>query len=152
MGFFICIVGNPLVTLIRKSTNELGGNNMPDFLSSTTHLHITTWLVALILFFVAASMSKTSKGRKITHMILRLFYILIIFTGVALFITAMDYGQGMLYGLKLLFGLGVVAFMEMTLVRGAKNKPTTGVWVGFIVCLIAVLGLGLHLPMGFKFF
>lgn len=125
---------------------------MPDFLSSTTHLHITTWVVALVLFFVAAGMNKASKGRKISHMILRLFYILIIISGGALFITAMDYGQGMLYGLKLLFGLGVISFMEMTLVRGAKGKSTTGMWVGFIVCLIVVLGLGFHLPMGISLF
>ncbi|MBQ0137735.1 MAG: YisL family protein [Kurthia sp.] len=125
---------------------------MPDFLSTTTHLHITTWVVALILFFVAAGMNKASKGRKISHMILRLFYIFIIISGVALFITAMDFGQGMLYGFKLLFGLGVIAFMEMTLVRGAKGKSTTAMWIGFIVCLIAVLGLGFHLPLGIKLF
>ncbi|VEI04950.1 YisL family protein [Kurthia zopfii] len=125
---------------------------MPDFLASQTHLHITTWVVAIILFLVAAGMSKTSKGRKITHMILRLFYILIIVSGGALFITAMDYGQGMMYGFKLLAGLGVVAFMEMTLVRGAKGKSTGAMWIGFIVCLLIVLGLGFHLPMGMKFF
>lgn len=125
---------------------------MPDFLSSTTHLHITTWVVALILFFVAAGMNKASKGRKISHMILRLMYILVTLTGVALFITALDFGQGMLYGLKFIAGLGVIAFMEMVLVRGAKGKSTTGMWIGLIVCLLAVLGLGFSLPMGFDFF
>ncbi|MEB7773315.1 YisL family protein [Kurthia gibsonii] len=125
---------------------------MLEFLGSQTHLHITTWVVALILFFVAVSMQKGSKGRKITHMILRLFYILIIATGVALFITALDYGQGMLYGFKLLFGLGVIAFMELVLVRGNKGKSTGGMWAGFIICLIVVLVLGFKLPMGFQFF
>lgn len=125
---------------------------MPEFLSSQTHLHITTWVVALILFFVASSMQKGSKGRKITHMILRLFYILIVGSGLALFITAMDYGQGMLYGFKLLFGLGVIAFMELVLVRGNKGKSVGAMWIGFIICLLVVLFLGFKLPMGFKFF
>ena len=125
---------------------------MLEFLGSQTHLHITTWVVALILFFVAVSMQKGSKGRKITHMILRLFYILIIATGVALFITALDYGQGMLYGFKLLFGLGVIAFMELVLVRSNKGKSTGRMWAGFIICLIVVLVLGFKLPMGFQFF
>ncbi len=53
-----------------------------------THLHITTWVVALILLFVSYSLysSGSAKGAKITHMILRLFYILIILTGAELFV------------------------------------------------------------------
>lgn len=124
---------------------------MPDFLTTNTHVHITTWVVALVLFFIAASMSPASKGRKIVHMILRLMYILIIISGGFLFATALDYGQGMLYGFKLIFGLGVVAFMEMTLVRGKKGKSTKAMWIGFIICLLAVFYLGFHLQMGFKF-
>lgn len=125
---------------------------MPDFLTTSTHLHITTWVVALVLFFVAVSMSPQAKGRKISHMILRLMYILTIVTGGALFITALDFGQGMEYGFKMLAGIGVIAFMEMTLVRGAKGKSTKGMWIGLIICLLLVLALGFRLPMGLQFF
>ena len=55
-------------------------------------------------------------------MILRLFYILIIITGVALFIKGMDYGKGMLYGLKFLAGILVIGMMEMTLVKKKKEN------------------------------
>ena len=118
-----------------------------DFLTSSTHLHITTWVVALLLFFVAAFASK-SKG---IHMALRLFYILIIITGGALFIEAMDYGQGMLYGIKFLLGILVIGMMEMVLVRQAKNKSTTMFWVLFAVFLFAIFFVGFKLPMGINF-
>ena len=66
---------------------------------------------------IAALMGKQSKG---LHMTLRLFYVLIIITGGALFIEAMDYGQGMLYGFKFLGGILVIGMMEMVLVRQRK--------------------------------
>ncbi|HWK21941.1 MAG TPA: YisL family protein [Ureibacillus sp.] len=118
-----------------------------DFLTGSTHLHVTTWVVALILFFVAAFASK-SKG---IHMALRLFYILVIITGGALFIEAMDYGMGMQYGIKFLLGILVISMMEMILVRKSKNKPTTTFWVLFVIFLLAVLFMGFRLPMGQNF-
>lgn len=118
-----------------------------DLLTNSTHLHITTWVIALILFFVAASVSK-SKG---IHMALRLFYILIIISGVALFIKGMSYGMGMDYGIKFILGLLVIGMMEMVLVRQSKNKPTTVFWVLFVVFLIAIFYYGFKLPMGINF-
>lgn len=118
-----------------------------DFLTSSTHLHITTWVVAIVLFLVAALASK-SKG---IHMALRLFYILIIITGGALFIEAMDYGQGMHYGIKFILGILVIGMMEMVLVRQSKNKPTTVFWILFAVFLFATLFYGFKLPMGMSF-
>ena len=118
-----------------------------DFLTSSTHLHVTTWVVALILFLVAAFSAKP-KG---IHMALRLFYILVIITGGALFMETMDYGMGMQYGIKFLLGILVIGMMEMVLVRKAKNKPTTMFWVLFAIFLFAVLYMGFALPMGENF-
>ncbi len=117
-----------------------------DFLAST-HLHITTWVIALILFFVALAIAKP----KVVQMILRLFYILIIITGVALFIKGMDYGEGMLYGLKFLAGILVIGMMEMTLVKKAKGKPYTIFLVLVFVFFFTALFLGFKLPMGINF-
>lgn len=114
-----------------------------DFLAST-HLHITTWVIALILFFIALAI----RNPKVVHMILRVFYILIILTGVALFIKGMDYGLGMLYGMKFLAGILVIGMMEMTLVKKQKGKPFTTFFVLFIVFLAITLYLGfVKLPM-----
>lgn len=118
------------------------------FLTSQTHLHITTWVVGIVIFLIAALMGKQSKG---LHMTLRLFYVLIIITGGALFIEAMDYGKGMLYGFKFLGGILVIGMMEMVLVRQKKNKPTAMFWVLFAVFLLITLFLGFKLPMGQDF-
>ena len=116
-----------------------------DFLTSTTHLHITMWVIGLVLFFVAAFASKQIKP---VHMTLRLFYILIIITGVSLYfgnrdtIVAMNDGSGMIYDMKFLFGILLIGGMEMVLVGKNKGKKPTAGWILFAVSLIAVLLIG----------
>lgn len=122
-----------------------------DFLTDTTHLHITTWVIAILLFLGAAFMNPASKGRKIVHMVLRLFYILVIITGLALFISNSSY-DAMEYGLKFLFGVLTIGMMEMVLVRGKKQKSTTMFWILFVVFLLVTMFYGFKLPLGFDFF
>ena len=95
------------------------------FLTDSTHFHIFTWVVGIILFLVAAVMANGTKGKKITHMISRLFYVLILISGIALFIEGMDYGRGAEYGIKFLLGLLTIGMMEMVLVRSQKGKKVT---------------------------
>lgn len=121
-----------------------------DFLTETTHLHITTWVIAIVLFLAAAFMNPESKGRKIVHMILRLFYILIIITGLALFIEWSS-SDAMQYGIKFLFGILTIGMMEMVLVRGKKGKSVTMFWILFAVFLLVTMFYGFRLPIGFNF-
>ncbi|MFC6038049.1 YisL family protein [Paenisporosarcina macmurdoensis] len=121
-----------------------------DFLAST-HLHITTWVIGIILFFVAVTLKNGSKGQKITHMVLRLFYVFILLTGVALFMAGMDFDMGMLYGFKLIAGVLIIGMMEMILVRMKKHKATTMFWVLLFVFLFITMFLGFKLPMGISF-
>ncbi len=114
---------------------------------ANTHLHITTWVVGLILFFIALAI----KNPKVVHMILRVDYLLIIATGVALFIKGMDYGEGMLYGFKFIAGLLVIGMMEMALVKKGKGKPFTTFLVLVFVFFFITAFLGFKLPMGFNF-
>ncbi|RST75206.1 DUF1516 family protein [Siminovitchia acidinfaciens] len=118
-----------------------------------THAHITTWVVALILFVVVLLLQKggNQKGAKITQMILRLFYLLIILTGVLLFSKHQGYNPA-LYGIKFLGGIIVIAMMEMILVRGAKGRNTGVLWVVFIAALAITFFLGLKLPLGWNMF
>lgn len=122
-----------------------------EFLTETTHLHITTWVIAIVLFLGAAFMNPESKGRKIVHMVLRLFYILIIITGLALFIEWSS-SDAMQYGLKFLFGILTIGMMEMVLVRGKKRKSTTLFWILFAVFLFVTMFYGFKLPIGIKLF
>lgn len=120
------------------------------FLTSTTHLHITTWVVALILFFIAAASGSKSKG---IHMVLRLFYIFIIITGGALFMEWRDKvtDGGMNYDIKALLGILVIGFMEMILGRKSKGKSVTVFWVLFAIVLFATLFMGLSKGININF-
>ena len=126
-----------------------------DFLTSTTHLHMTTWVVGLVLFFIAAFSAKKLTG---VHMTLRVVYILIIISGTALFleyrdmIASMNDGSGMTYDMKFMFGILLIGFMEMVLVRKNKGKSTAIVWALFAISLIAVLYLGLGGGIGLNLF
>lgn len=118
----------------------------------TTHLHITTWVIGLILFFVAYGLHKSgkAKGSKISHMALRLFYVLIIITGAALFFIHSSIDAA-LYGVKFILGLLVIGFMEMVLVRTKKGKKTQVMWILLLLALAGTLYLGFSLPVGFNF-
>jgi len=121
-----------------------------EFLAST-HLHITSWVIGIILFFVAVMLTNGSKGQKITQMVLRVFYIFILITGIAMFIEGMAFDMGMLYGFKLLGGVFLIGFMEMILARMKKQKPANMFWILFFIVLFITLFLGFQLPMGIDF-
>ncbi|WP_078575976.1 YisL family protein [Salipaludibacillus agaradhaerens] len=120
---------------------------------TNTHAHIFTWVVALILFVAAILLLKKglAKQMKIVHMTLRLFYIFIIITGAGLFFNFASIDH-MMYGLKTLVGIGVIACAEMVLVRMKKEKSITGVAAGLGITLLITLYLGFSLPIGFDFF
>ncbi|WNS76822.1 YisL family protein [Bacillus sp. DTU_2020_1000418_1_SI_GHA_SEK_038] len=113
------------------------------------HAHITTWVLALVLFFVALGLHKSGKARglKVVQMVLRLFYILIIITGVVI-LSKINISS--LYILKSLLGIVVIGMMEMIIVRSVKGKKTTMFWLLFLVTFILVLYLGfVKLPLTF---
>lgn len=57
-----------------------------------THAHITTWVLSIILLIVILIMQKQGKNTKVLHMILRVFYLLILATGILyLKVTSRDY-------------------------------------------------------------
>ncbi|RWR14551.1 YisL family protein [Siminovitchia fortis] len=117
----------------------------------STHAHITTWAIALILFVVVLVLQKggNHKGAKITQMILRVFYLLIIATGVLLFSKHQSYNPA-LYGVKFLGGVIVIVMMEMLLVRTGKGKNTGILWAVFVIALAITFFLGLKLPLGWN--
>ncbi|MEH7391892.1 DUF1516 family protein, partial [Bacillus sp. JJ1474] len=84
---------------------------------------------------------------KVVQMILRLFYLLIIITGVVI-LSKINISS--LYILKSLLGIVVIGMMEMIIVRSVKGKKTTMFWLLFLVTFILVLYLGfVKLPLTF---
>ncbi|QBQ05935.1 DUF1516 family protein [Sporosarcina pasteurii] len=121
-----------------------------DVLSNTTHLHLFSWIVGVALFVITAVMAKGSKGRKITHMIARLFYVLILLSGFFLFMRYSSLDSA-LYGVKFLVGLIVIVLMEMIIVRANKGRNVSKLWMIFAIVLFVTLYLGFNLPVGLNF-
>ncbi|MCU9594965.1 YisL family protein [Caldibacillus thermolactis] len=117
-----------------------------------THMHITSWVLAIILFIVTLVLMKMNneKGAKIVSMITRLFYIFVLVTGVMLFMSMPEPTGD--YHIKMLAGVLVIVMMELLLVATKKQRSTVLYWILFIIILLTTIYLGLKLPMGMKFF
>jgi phosphatidylserine synthase len=117
-----------------------------------THAHITAWLITLILFVIALNLHKSGKvkGFKILHMIIRVFYLLIILTGGMLLFSL--YHISLLYILKAVAGLWIISLFELILIKSAKQEKISILWTQFVVAFLIVLYLGLKLPLGIQLF
>ena len=122
------------------------------------HLHLTAIVITFILFLVTYFSYKKDPSRDnrrafILHMTLRLFYIIILFSGVMIFIQNLsiigniDKGH-MMYGIKALLGLLTIGLMEMTLVREKKQTKVQTFLIFAIVLVIVTVLLGSYLPLG----
>lgn len=112
-----------------------------------THLHITAWALAIILLFVVTALYRQDKARpgKILHMVLRLIYLVVIGTGIALLFSGHNYdGQMGELVIKVIAGLWTVVAIELITVRTSKGQAAGSWWIQFaIVAIIAiVLGFG----------
>jgi hypothetical protein len=120
--------------------------------SHITDPHITAWFLTLILFFIALSLHKNgkAKGFKILHMIIRVFYLLIILTGGMLLSSV--YHISLLYILKVVVGLWIISLFEMILIKTGKKERTKVLWAQFVIAFLLVLYLGFKLPLGIHIF
>ncbi|WP_058308171.1 YisL family protein [Gracilibacillus massiliensis] len=115
-----------------------------------THLHITAWVLALILLFVShAFYKKGNKAGKILHMILRLDYLLILYSGGDLFAESLAVNSPIFEVIiKGVAGVWVIAAMEMILVKTSKSKPAKNFWIQLVIALVIALVLGFgRLPL-----
>lgn len=115
-----------------------------------THMHITTWVLAVILVIVATVLLKkgNEKGYKITHMILRIDYLLMIATGADLMFRGNVIGE---YYVKALLGIVVIGLAEMMLGKMSKKANVKGIGTAFVITLLLVIAFGFYLPQGMDF-
>lgn len=112
-------------------------------------MHITAWALGIILTVIVATMYGSGKMKpgKILHMILRLVYLLIIGSGIGLFMDYTNYPTSLF--IKLIAGLWAVVAMEMITVGGSKKKAVGMWWVQLIIAIAIAIYLGFGvLPMG----
>lgn len=113
------------------------------------HLHITSWVVALVLVGLATMFYRAGKDKaaKISQMILRLDYLLVLFSGGWLFSSYSNYGP--LVIIKVIAGLWVLASMEGVTAKYKKKKPAGGWWLSLAIAAIIAIILGWgFLPLG----
>ncbi|WP_430787735.1 YisL family protein [Virgibacillus flavescens] len=119
----------------------------------STHLHITAWALAFILFIVVVILNKSgkAKGAKIVQMILRLDYLLILYSGGSLLAEYFG-GSSPLMGeaiFKGLAGIWAIFAMEMISIKMTRNEAVKSWWIQLIIAVLitVVLGFG-RLPGG----
>lgn len=111
------------------------------------HLHITAWVVSFILLFVVVGFYKQGKKQgKMLHMILRLDYLLILYSGGSLFAEYTKITGELI--IKIIAGLLAIVAIEMITVKTNKQKSTKTWWIVFVVSALVAIILGftrLHL-------
>jgi len=107
------------------------------------HSHVSSWAITLILFLISYTLlvKGSEKGQKITHMILRLFFVLTVITGAGLVFSLHFISYALIKGL---LALWLIVIMELILVRTKKGAGKIHYWVQFCVALVAVLYFGYH--------
>lgn len=110
-----------------------------------THLHLGAWIIAFILLFAVVLLHKQGNARaaKIVQMILRLFYIVILISGI---ILLWGYFHGSKYLvvalIKSFMGIWLIGAMEMVSIRTAKEQATKSAWIQLIIAFVITLVLG----------
>lgn len=117
------------------------------------HMHITSWVLALILIILVSIFYKQGKEKagKILHMILRLDYLFILYTGGSLlgeYFSATIGHTGELF-IKVLAGLWAIVAMEMTGVKLSNGESAKGWVIQLVIAAIIAIALGFgRLPLG----
>ncbi len=117
-----------------------------------THLHVTAWALAFILFIVVVLLHKSgkAKGAKIVQMILRLDYLLILYSGgtlLAAYFSGPQMGEAIFKGLA---GIWVIFAMEMISLKMGREEATKSWWIQLAIAAILTLILGFG-RLGFGF-
>lgn len=106
-------------------------------------IHRGSWFFLLVLFLLSYYLLSVGKEKtgKITHMVLRLFYIVMLFSGIGLL---MAYNFSAFYSVKGIIAFIMIGLMEISCVRAKKGKPNRlAFYAGSVLLLIVIL-------MGFR--
>ncbi|MFB4164455.1 DUF1516 family protein [Alteribacillus sp. JSM 102045] len=99
--------------------------------------HAGSWFFLILFFVISYFFTK----QKITLMLQRLFALIMIITGIG---TLFFYNFPLLYILKGVLAIILIAVMEMLIARKKRNEPQGGLWAACIILIIAVLLLGFN--------
>lgn len=95
-------------------------------------MHAGSWAILIILFLI----TYFTKSQKITFMLQRLFYLIMIVSGVGMLVTL---NFPLLYILKGVLAIVLIGLMEMLVTRKRKGNPMPAMWIVFIIVLAIIL-------------
>ncbi|WP_028559540.1 DUF1516 family protein [Paenibacillus pinihumi] len=105
--------------------------------------HSGSWAFLLILFVVAFLLAKggKAKGAKIVGMVLRLFYIIMLVSGVGMLI---GFSFPLMFIIKGILAVILIGLMEMILGRTQRRENTGMFWIllVIIVAIVVLMGFG----------
>ncbi|WP_409294859.1 DUF1516 family protein [Peribacillus sp. SCS-26] len=103
-------------------------------LTGLYHTHASSWAILIILFLISYFMNK----QKISLMLQRLFYIVMVGSGIGMLILG---HYSWMFFLKGVLAIILIGLMEMLVIRKKKEKKHGALWIPFIIILIAILGI-----------
>lgn len=110
------------------------------------HSHAGAWPITFLLFFLSFIFLKAGKpkGKKVTQMILRLFFVIMVVSGAGLLIA---YQFQFIYVIKGIVAIWMIMTMELILSRtgSAKGSSTAAYWLQFVIAaaLVILIGFGI---------
>lgn len=116
------------------------------------YVHLISWEAIVVLTVTALAIySKSTKGFTILQMINRIFYILIILSGVMMVQYSVEQSW-ILAIFKILMGIIVIGVVEMLLSYRKQQKPTGMFLMIFIIVVVITVSLGFYLSGGYPLF
>ncbi|MBF2613622.1 YisL family protein [Listeria welshimeri] len=116
------------------------------------YVHLISWVAIVVLTVTALAIySKSTKGFTILQMINRIFYILIILSGVMMVQYSVEQSW-ILAIFKILMGIIVIGVVEMLLSYRKQQKPTGMFLMIFIIVVVITVSLGFYLSGGYPLF
>ncbi|RYM01780.1 DUF1516 family protein [Sporolactobacillus sp. THM7-7] len=108
------------------------------------YAHAVSFTLLLILFMMHVVFASLGlNGQKTIHLLCRLTSVFVIFTGAGLVIQYSLFAHLWQWSLiKMLFGLWLIASMELILVRLEKKRRTGVYWAFFCIGIIATFTIG----------
>lgn len=100
--------------------------------------HAGSWAILVLLLVVSYFAPK----QKITPMIQRLFYLIMIISGVGMLAMI---GFPLLYILKGILAIMLIGVMEVIVGRRKRSESTKKFWIAFVVLLLLILSIGYDL-------
>lgn len=100
-------------------------------------MHAGSWLLTIVWFIL----SSMFQGQKVTPLLQRVFYLIMIVSGISM-LSILDFPLTLV--VKGLLALVMIGTMEIILARRRRQKTTLPLWIIFVIILVTVVLMGFN--------